>query len=1485
MSQDNYRSSLPGAARPSAHPRLHALAKPYSRPSSFGGMASSSSLTDLANVSSSLSTAQSPVKSSAVTTRPSSGLPTSSSRGSMTRSGSESSLFGGLKSILSRPLQWLATPGKTGTSSMPGTTAGAGEKRDSLQSFGQDLEDPESPSDRRQGKRLRRVSPSPERPTRRHASSSRHGHGDYEPEPAHEVVGQAVTGFMLPPLQPNVTLKPKSHLAEKSLPSSSSVTNFSRPLGGGGMSSSRSMSYLDPTPDVLSSSPRKGGMLTRSKRVELSSLNTLVDDDDHSATRVGEERGKGRDGENWSPWKSRYATAGGAASSAAVARPTTPGRKTPARLSEQRDFTLPSVSPFKPPASPLAQRHAPAHGEFNGASNSLTRSATTSNIRRAASITSDISMGQSASVRGGIRQSGSMLFGSVYGDRDDDRMSLDGEQRQRDGSVLDWFMSDRWNGRTGSPASLAASRRLGSAGPSLSHAPIRKGQLVWNEDEKAFVRESDLKAAHAPPAVHKSEAERILFTLESMRKTPLADARKGDLPASIGQSSRTIRKTINVPLATAAAGDSAKHRRDRERLGGDDRVSVMISPYGRRKVADQSARDARKKTYENGTDNRVSPTPTASDARSDRSHSQVSDVEMGSQKPSSSVPPTPRRSSRLRKNSHTEEESAPTPKGRRSKRETSKQPESIQEDAQMTPKSKRRTRKNTVERATSPTALPAAPAAVPTITATAPSPGGSGESASTYQPLADGERSRGGSSLRAKSDVSKRTHQGAANYSRSATPSTGRFSAREEDLPDMDELEQANKIPLPSFSGISFAGLSASTAPAASPSTDGQSKESSLQIPAASSAAQPAQSLAAPPAPRRAGGPLARVGHSSTRPRASSPLAGGSIVAEPESPPAAPKVTRPVEPVAAPSNGFFALNGSAPTPVAALAPGSTTPLGKPPASTFFTAAPAATDSDSSKKPFSFGLGKPSAPAAAPVPDADKPTGIPDFFGKKSAPTSGTTTPVAAPAFDFGLPKKTAEEPKAAPAELPAFSFGKPATDASVPSASTSFSFGAPQASAPPKTDAPAAAPSFSFGSSAPKAAETSKPAFSFGSSSTADKPAEPAKSSFSFGAPAEAAAKPTEIAKPAFSFGTATTVAPASEKPADSAKPAFSFGSSSTTAPAPAPTPGFGAGASTPSFSFGKPAEKAAEVKPPAPTNPFGATAPSTTAAAGGTGFTFGAPPASTAASTPFGAPASSTPDAEKSNPFGSTAAPASSSFTFGASASTPAANQANGNAFGSATTPGTAAPSNPFAFGASATAASPAATPASNPFGASTPAVSSSSSPFNFGAPASTAPTPAFGAAPSAAPSNPFGQPATPAAAPSGGFGFSFGAPGGSAAPAPASGGFTFGQPAPAPSTPTTPASTFAFGAPGPSTPSANAAPSFAFGAPASTTPAAAPAPGGFSFGAPAAAAQPPRFGSPAPAPGGDAGGFSLGAADAQPASPGGRRMKALPRRGAVKR
>ncbi|WVQ70716.1 hypothetical protein IAR50_000238 [Cryptococcus sp. DSM 104548] len=1407
--------ALTGAHRPSSNPRIHRLNSPYNRRSSVG-LAGSSTMGDLASLANG---SDSPTKSSTKPAPSSRVQSLSNPSGGMTRSGSESSLFSAAKSLFTRSF-WGSTPAKA--------TAPQGSKRDSLSSFGHDLEDPESPSDKRDGKRRRRFSPE------RKLNGIANHESDYEPERPHEVQGRALTGYMLPSLAPHVTLKPRQSGADKPLPSH--PTNFSRPL-----TSSQSMPYLDPPSRALRSSgtlkstasPRKAGVLTRSKRVDLASLgNDELEEEGVLVERPESSQEK----EQWSPWSSKYGATGAAASAAAVPRGSTP-RKSSALV----DYAMPSASPFRlPPASPRPRQFT---------TSGLTRSATTANLGRQSSVVSDVSMAsgsrplRSTSIRNLREPEVSSVFGgSVIGD--EDSMSIDGDSvRRREGSVLDWFMKDRWD-KPGAPASVASSRRLTSAAPSSS-STIRKGQMVWNQEDKVFVRESELKASQHPNPIHKNEAERILYTLEAMRKTPLTDARKGDLPPLLGQSSRTLRKTINVPLATAAAGESAKQRRDKERLG--DSVSVMISPYGRRNVADREAKEVKRQSRAEDQGRRLSATP--SDARSDTASN--IDVDSAASRDSRSpAPPTPRRSSRLKRGTTAEEETTPKASRRSTRRGNSAQPEPIAEETPAK-RSSRRTRKTTVDRGTSPEPPPPVPE-VPVITATAPSP--SGPSLSNYQPRTADEMPRGSSSLRAKSD-SKRAHQSAATYSRGQTPSSGRYSAKDEDLPDMEELEQASKISLPSFSGITFGNLNAGA---------------------------PAPKAAAPVAPQpplslpRAGGPLARLGVASTRPRASSPLAGGSIVAAPDSPPTFPPPKK--DDVQPPAGGIFPLFNNtdkpAEKPTSSLTADASS-ASQPPASSFFSKPPTPKETPAAEKPaFSF---------SKPAGETDG--GIPDFFGKKSA--SSTPAPSApVPTFSFGV-KKTTEE-KAPPAQLPSFgapsssgsgspapfSFGAPAAgkkeeekktngtaapfsfggsgggekkeDKNDAAPAGGFNFGASKESSP----APAASSPFSF--NAPKPTEpAAKPAFSFGAPAEKPKTDEAPKAAFSFGAPPAPAEKPAESAATPFSFGT--PAAPSSPAP----KPAFSFGAASgTTTPASTPPPTFGAvkdgsanGSTTPvaapafgGFNFGK-AEKPAEK----PTSTF------TFGAGGGDKPNGGT-------SSPFGAPATNG-EAPK-NPFGGSSTPAAGSstpsFTFGAPSSTGTSKPAG--AFGSA-----APAAKPFSFGAPPNA--PAAAPA-NPFGANNAAKPSTSS-FTFGANNTAAPasTPFGSTAPT---SNPFGQQTEQKAsspAP-----FTFGAP--APTPSPSTSTFGFGQPAN--NAPAAPTSTFGFGqASQPAAPSPSA-PAFSFGAPAAA-PAAAP----FSFGAPAGDAA-SRFKSPTPGPDAGAGnGFSLGiAANETPSSPGGRRVRGLPKR-----
>lgn len=312
-SMSDLHRALSGAHRPNSNPRIHRHSSPYKRPLGQSALHPSSTMGDLASLA---GRETSPTKKPVPTSR----VQSLASGGSLTRSGSEPSLLSGIKSIFTRPLQWLSTPGKTA----------GGSKRDSLSSFGNELEDPESPSDRREGKRIRRHSPEP-RTNRFNDLAS-----DYAPEHQFEVQGRAVSGFMLPPLSPHVTLKPKSSFSNDKT-AHRKPANFSRPL-----TSSQSMSYLDPPSNVLRSSaygqavasPKKTGTLTRSKRVDLA---TLADDDaGFQEDSLGKDD-RGKEKEIWSPWKSKYAGANGASSTAAAQKNITPGRKTFAQTLEDGD--------------------------------------------------------------------------------------------------------------------------------------------------------------------------------------------------------------------------------------------------------------------------------------------------------------------------------------------------------------------------------------------------------------------------------------------------------------------------------------------------------------------------------------------------------------------------------------------------------------------------------------------------------------------------------------------------------------------------------------------------------------------------------------------------------------------------------------------------------------------------------------------------------------------------------------------------------------------------------------------------------------------------------------------------------------------------------------------------------------------------------------------------------------------------------------------
>ena len=249
----------------------------------------------------------------------------------------------------------------------------------------------------------------------------------------------------------------------------------------------------------------------------------------------------------------------------------------------------------------------------------------------------------------------------------------------------------------------------------------------------------------------------------------------------------------------------------------------------------------------------------------------------------------------------------------------------------------------------------------------------------------------------------------------------------------MDDLEQQNKIPLNSFSGISFTPLSsAPTSPgktssdlpltASAPVTENTSNSDSSNL-LGRLGAKPDSSLGVPARHN----PLSRINQH--KPRSSSPLASAPTNAEPESPPAYGS-GKPAAPASAPAPaaaGFFSIST---TPAA-----SKTPAGKPPATSIFsnlgskTSAPApplnlfgSVNAPKKDSP-GLGLGK---PTSEPVKQADSGS-VPNFFGK-SQPGSGAATPSAsAPAptinaFNFGA---SAPTPPPAPLQGSADAAKKP----------------------------------------------------------------------------------------------------------------------------------------------------------------------------------------------------------------------------------------------------------------------------------------------------------------------------------------------------------------------------------------------------------------------------------------------------------------------------
>ncbi|KAJ9119134.1 hypothetical protein QFC22_003625 [Naganishia vaughanmartiniae] len=796
---------------------------------------------------------------------------------------------------------------------------------------------------------------------------------------------------------------------------------------------------------------------------------------------------------------------------------------------------------------------------------------------------------------------------------------------------------------------------------------------------------------------HKTEADRILASLTNMRNVNPSS----NTGLSASYSSRTLRKQISVPapsplqdfdpLSLASSG-LGKLRKTRE-----TDTSVMVSPYankrarGRKLQVEESEEsgDEGGQSQQLGNEDRQAER-NVSEAPTERRHrSQTPMREIANKQPGSPAPAQPKRAD----------------------------PASFPE---------------------------------PTIKVSKPLPVAFSPSAKNLPSSA-----RATSSLRAKTTMTTRKHTSAAG---SATSSArpGRFSAVDDDededdySPDLAELEAAAAAK--ASSGSAFSSAPKITGPmdlfapkVAAPASSTSELSSEGSQPSASTHKDEQQ----PGSLRQAPSFLnVKADH---RPRASSPLKA-MVVPSPESNKSSPSSSQPASGSGIPSFSFAKPSTSADT-------------SKPP---FSFAPPGSADkaeqsaASSSKSTFNFGLGKPSS---NPVPATSSFTfGTPD---KSTTSQEASTTPKApvpsATSFSFNAQNGTSSE---AP-KMPSFSFGAPTpSDKSASGPPSLFSQAAvekpalvapaePQGVAPPKTGL------FSFTTAPPSTAvvdvapvakaslPTGNPFASVlpASNSATSNPlstnaitAGTTKNLFSFGAPvATPATAPTVSSQDRTAnapAGSSLFGSPAPASPAPSVAPAFNFGAPASNAT--------GGSTSAPSFSFGKPAETA---KPTAsPSFAFGT---SNSAASASTAvqaaqkpqpvpsFSFGAPGNTSSNAAPaanvggFGSGGSATPTTSTGFNFGATA-PA-----FGNSSPAP-------TGFGAA--PATAM------FGSSNTTAPPVSvTPAFGGFGNSTatstpPATNTG---FNFAAP--TAPSfnaPfAFGAPPAAA--------AAPAAAASfGGFG-----------------------------------------------------------------------------------------------------------------------------------
>ncbi|KAJ9097438.1 hypothetical protein QFC19_006808 [Naganishia cerealis] len=1226
----------------------------------------------------------------------------------LTRSDSQSSLFGGIKSVFSR----LFTGGNAAEAEASSRSKGQSGQRDSgdesfdpdrTKSVQGDLSTDDSEDDGDESRLL----------------SAQHDMDEsFDNEPRTSGSGGNVTtadsNKRFLPSPEHASSQPSSKRVRRASPSppKRSMGFRKSEMGMNGMSGSVSLGYASPALSSIARGSVTGKQLTSAGTSQSSGMRrsgTLLNLDLHRSVRPGTEITKQteyshssqqqtipvssglRNSKIWSPWNeqeeaaerrqrssvasstkgfSRSGSVGyglNAAAASPLRHPYTALAHT--RATTRMDLAphgLPSVSPFAAPSSP-------------------TRPRTVLHPLQSASIT------RSPSLPGGRMRP---IMSSLSAMRDP-------------------YQRDQGRDSTALPQSPSVSKL--NVAQHRQHELERSPSMSRMRDSSVLSGMSDLLVREPPnkrsktqgftpetfELQHKTEADRILASLTNMRNAnPSSNA-----ALSASYSSRTLRKQIAVPapsplrdfdpLSLASSG-LGKLRKTREMD-----TSVMVSPY-----ANKRARGRKLQVEE----------------------SEGSEDEAQSQKPEN-------------EDSHEGRLASEAPTERRQRSQTP-----VREIPNKKPGSPAPAELKRPDPATFPE--PISKVSKPLPVAFSPSAKNLPTSARTT------------SSLRAKTTMTTRKHTSAAG-SAASSPRPGRFSAvdydEEDDYsPDLAELEAAAAAKASKGSAFSSAPkitgpmdlfAPKSTAPALA--TSEVSSENALTQPSSSTNKEDQQAGSLRQAPNFLN---VKADH---RPRASSPLKA-MVVPSPESNKISPTTSQA---------GGSSFASSVPS-FSFAKPSKGTDASTP---AFSFGAPKPTEKEeqgavtsTSKSTFSFGLGKPSS---APVP------ATPSFFfgtpdksteGQESSTTPAAPVPSALPSFSFGA--ETTTKPEIA--RIPATSFG--ASNPLSESASGPPSFFSqsvaekPALAAPaePKGVAPPKSGLFSFSAAPPSTAAADI--------TPAAKAALPTGNPFAAIVPVSDKAAPapptaTATTKNLFSFGTpaatpaAATSVPLQENPTNASVTANSnvFGSAAATSIAPPATTTFKFGApaanvsggttSAPSFSFGKPTE----TPKPAASSPF--TFGSNTSAAPGStpaetsqkpqsipSFSFGAssnsailPTATPSTAGGFGAGGPPTPSTSTGFNFGSTSS--------GFGSSTPTA-----TGFGTARTTGM--------FGSANTSAPPASiAPVFEGFGSSTasptpPAVSTG---FNFGATVTATPTAnapfAFGA-PSIAP-------AAPAAPPFGGF------------------------------------------------------------------------------------------------------------------------------------